>query len=98
LFEVFGATVSWTTRKQPTVALSSTEAEYVALASAVTELIWLKGLMHDLYIHIKEPIIIYENNQSDKLEHRRLKHVDVKYNFVRDMYQKGIILHQENKR
>jgi len=96
LFEVHGATVSWTTRKQPTVALSSTEAEYVALASAVTELIWLKGLMCDLDIQIEEPIIIYEDNQScihllDKWEHRRLKHVDVKYNFVRDMYQKGII-------
>jgi len=69
--------------------------EYVALASAVTELIWLKSLMHDLDIHIEEPIIIYEDNQScihllDKW-HGRLKHVDVKYNFVRDMYQKGII-------
>jgi len=76
---IFGATVSWTTRKQPTVALSSTEAEYVALASAVTELIWLKGLMHDLDIHIEEPIIVYEDNQScihllDKWEHRGLKH------------------------
>jgi hypothetical protein len=42
LFEVYGATVSWVTKKQSTVALSSTEAEYMALATAAAELIWMK--------------------------------------------------------
>jgi hypothetical protein len=41
-FEVYGATVSWVTKKQSTVAPSSTEAEYVALATAAAELIWMK--------------------------------------------------------
>jgi hypothetical protein len=92
LIEVFGATVCWATKKQTTVALSSTEAEYVALATATTELLWLINLAKDLSIDIQEPVVIYEDNQScihtlRKWEHQRLKHVDVKYNFLRDLYQ-----------
>ncbi|KAH0813975.1 hypothetical protein GEV33_008816 [Tenebrio molitor] len=79
-------------KKQTTVALSSTEAEYVALATATTELLWLINLAKDLSIDIQEPVVIYEDNQScihtlRKWEHQRLKHVDVKYNFLRDLYQ-----------
>lgn len=57
---------------------------------------WLKGLLHDLDVQINEPITLFEDNQScihllNTWEHRRLKHIDVKSNFVRDMYQKRII-------
>jgi hypothetical protein len=88
--------VCWVTKKQSTVALSSTEAEYVALASASTELIWLKRLLEDFGVEFNEPIVVYEDNQScihllKKWEHRRLKHVDVKYNFVRDLVNEGIL-------
>ncbi|PNF15497.1 hypothetical protein B7P43_G17001 [Cryptotermes secundus] len=90
LIQVYGNCVGWVTRKQNTVALSSTEAEYVALASAVTEVLWMKGLLVDFQICDIEPVI-YEDNQSciallSRWEHKRLKHVDVKYNFVRDCY------------
>jgi hypothetical protein len=96
LFKVYGASVCWVTKKQSTVALSSTEAEYVALASASSELIWLKNLLEDLNIKIEEPVLMFEDNQScihllSKWEHRRLKHVDVKYNFVRDLVSDRIV-------
>ncbi|XP_062533326.1 uncharacterized protein LOC134202315, partial [Armigeres subalbatus] len=48
VFKVFGSTVSWASRKQVTVSTSSSEAEYVALSSAVSEAIWLGGLLEDL--------------------------------------------------
>lgn len=96
LFRVYDATVLWTTRKQTTVALSSTEAEYVALASAATELVWLKNLLSDFHVKFEGPIVIFEDNQScisllSKWEHRRLKHVDVKYNFIRELFTSGVI-------
>lgn len=96
LIEVLGANVCWATRKQATIALSSTEAEYVSLATACTELIWLKGLLKELNVLVNEPITVYEDNQScihvlEKWEHKRLKHVDVKYNFVRDLHNNKII-------
>lgn len=64
IFKVFGCTVSWSSRKQQTVATSSSEAEYVALSSAVSEAIWLRGLLQDLKILNNEPVIIYEDNRG----------------------------------
>lgn len=96
VFTVYSSTVSWTTRKQPSVALSSAEAEYMALSVAVTEAIWLRRLLMDLSVKIDEPTVIYEDNQAcirvaedDKMM-KRLKHVDVRYHFVRDEIQKGV--------
>ena len=92
LLQVFGSTVSWSTKKQTGITLSSTEAEYVALATALTEAIWLKELLEDFSVKNDYPIEVYEDNQSvihllNRWKHRRLKHVDVRYNFVRNMYQ-----------
>jgi hypothetical protein len=66
--------------------------EYVALATATTELLWLTNLATDLSIDVQEPVVIYEGNQScihtlRKWEYQRLKHVDVKYNLLGDLYQ-----------
>lgn len=94
--KVYGNTVLWATRRQTIVALSSTEAEYVALAMAASELLWLRNLLEDFEVSHSLPLKIFEDNQScirllHKWEHRRLKHIDVKYNFIRDLYEKGII-------
>lgn len=96
MFEVFDADVCWVTRKQTIIAASSTEAEYVSLATASAELIWIKNILMDLCIDINDPIIIYEDNQScsyslSKWDQKRLKHIDVKYHFVKDLHQKHII-------
>lgn len=89
LFKIFGATVCWSTKKQSTVATSSTEAEYVALFEASREGIWLLNLLSD-FGYAKGCFTIYEDNQSciklaNKWEHKRLKHVDVKFNFIREL-------------
>jgi hypothetical protein len=83
LSRVYGATVSWVTKKQSTVALSSTEAGYVAFASAAAELIWMKLLLQEMGVVFSGPVTTNEDNQScihllDKWEHLCLKHVDVK--------------------
>lgn len=90
LIQVYGAMVTWVTRKQATIALSSTESEYVALATAATDIIWFKKLLPDLGINCDEPVTVFEDNQScihllRRWEHRRLKHIDVKYNFVKEL-------------
>lgn len=71
LLQVFGSTVAWkkqaterSTKKQTRITLSSTEAEYVALATALTEAIWLKGLLEDFNVNSAHPIAVYEDNQS----------------------------------
>ncbi|GBP15337.1 Copia protein [Eumeta japonica] len=65
IFQVYGCTVSWCSRKQQIVATSSSEAEYVALSLATTEAIWLKGIMKDLVkINDGYQITIYEDNRG----------------------------------
>ncbi|KAF2890427.1 hypothetical protein ILUMI_15746 [Ignelater luminosus] len=96
LMKVFGNTVYGASKKQTSVALSPTESEYIALAMAVSDLLWLKKLLEDFGILVSIPLKVFEDNQScihllHKWEHRRLKHVDVKYNFVRDLTGKGIV-------
>lgn len=95
VFRVHGCTVSWLTRKQPTVSLSSTEAELIALCVTVCHGIWMTRLLKELGVKFEEPIIYYEDNQStirvveDERDVGRLKHIDVKFRFVRELIQRG---------
>lgn len=95
VFKLFGNTISWASRKQPTVSISSTEAEYVALAEAICEGEWIKKLLAELKIPFTEPIPLFEDNTScikiaeEPREYKRMKHLDIKYDFIRDMVSKG---------
>lgn len=96
LFKIYGGTVCWTTRKQSLVTVSSTEAEYVALSEAAREGKWLLNLLKDLKCEISD-FVIFEDNQSTtnltrKWDHRRLKHIDVKYNFIRELVSNKIVI------
>ncbi|CAF2066949.1 unnamed protein product [Rotaria magnacalcarata] len=90
LFLLNGSPISWTSKKQQTVALSSTEAEYIALAHATKEAIWLRKLLKDLGQEQIGPTTIYEDNQStiaianNTINHQRTKHIDVQFHFIRD--------------
>ena len=80
------------------VTLSSTESEYMALAFAVKEGIYIKRLMQDLGMYNNVPIKFYEDNEpvikmlkANQLIHETTKHINPKFHFVRDYYKKGII-------
>lgn len=64
IFKMFNCAISWTSRKQSTVAISSTESEFVALSLAVYEACWLKKLLCDMGFMIEKPITLFEDNQS----------------------------------
>ena len=90
VFQIGSGTVSWSSRKQQTVAKSSTEAEYVALSSATQEAVWLRRLMKDLGRQMDAPTTIYEDNQGaielakNAKFHNRTKHIDICHHFVRE--------------
>ena len=90
--------VSWLSKKQATVALSTTEAEYVALSTATQEAIWLRRLFTDVGEPLEEPIVINEDNQGaiamakNPVGHARTKHIDIRYHFVREGMQNGTII------
>lgn len=95
VFRLFGNTVSWASRKQSTVSLSSTEAEYIALTEAICEQKWIKKLLTEFKIDSEEPVVIFEDNQScikiadEPKERKRMKHLDIKYNFIREVIANG---------
>ncbi|XP_038982127.1 uncharacterized mitochondrial protein AtMg00810-like [Phoenix dactylifera] len=82
--------ISWCAKKQPTVARSSTKAEYRALALTASELIWLRRLLRELGISIDTPTEIYCDNisaialASNPVFHARTKHIEVDYHFIRE--------------
>ena len=89
-FHVGPSLVSWSSRKQVTVARSSTEAEYVALSSATQEAIWLRRLLSDISFQECPTTLINEDNQGaielskNAKHHERTKHIDIAYHFIRE--------------
>jgi ribonuclease HI len=98
VFEVFGNTVGWKTNKQSTVALSSTEAEFNAVTQGLKELCWLHNMLSEIGVNVSEPIMMYEDNQSciamvtGEWEQKRLKHMDIRYKFVKHWVENGFVL------
>ncbi|HEY0433295.1 MAG TPA: reverse transcriptase domain-containing protein [Chitinophagaceae bacterium] len=93
------AAITWNSRKQPTVALSTTEAEYMGLCQATKEAVWLKNFVLELgYGGSSEMIpIIYSDNQGcialakNPIYHAKSKHIDIQHHFVREKLEKGDI-------
>ena len=89
-----GPAVSWKSRKQATVALSSCEAEYMALCESTKEAIYLSNVFKYLINILKprdhEPVNIHVDNQGaislgkNPVHHERSKHIDIKYHFTRE--------------
>ena len=86
-------------KKQPTVALSSTEAEYMSIVEVAKEVIWMTSILTELRQKVHKPIIIYVDNQSaikiseNDTSHQRTKHIDIRHHFIRDLINnKSIVL------
>ena len=94
IFKHNGGPIAWESRKQRTVALSTTEAEYMALSEGVKEALFLKRYLSELGFGASNEMRVYCDNQSSiKLSendvfHGRSKHIDIRHHFVRDVVQR----------
>jgi hypothetical protein len=97
VFILAGATVSWSSKKQTSVALLSTEAEYIAGAHTMKELIWLRQLLAGLDLTTNVPTTLLMDNQSaiaitkNPAFHEHTKHIEVCYHFLKKMVKDGKI-------
>jgi hypothetical protein len=100
LFSVGSAVISWSSKLQPTVALSTCEAEYIGQSNATKEAIWLRRLLDEIRpedMNESKATIIFCDNQGaialakDPRFHSRMKHVEIQHNFVREKVNDGTI-------
>ncbi|KAJ4767348.1 polyprotein [Rhynchospora pubera] len=90
--------ISWSSKKQPTVAKSSTEAEYRSLALAGAEVIWIQHILQELYQHLSQPPVLWCDNigasylASNPMYHARTKHVEIDFHFIREKVVAGQLL------
>jgi len=95
--KIGGGAISWSSKLQPIVALSTTEAEYIAAVSAGQEILWLRNLFSELGYDIEGPSTLYIDNQSavsvakNPEHHGRIKHLDLRFYWLRDAVEDGEI-------
>ncbi|CDO74006.1 hypothetical protein BN946_scf185043.g55 [Trametes cinnabarina] len=85
-----GGAITWRSHKQPIIALSTTEAEYIAASDASREALWLRRLLSELTTPVRDPTVLYCDNESAlklirnvDVFHPRTKHIDIRYHFIR---------------
>ena len=89
--------ITWASRAQKTVAQSTTEAEYIALAECVKDVLWAQQMLRDLELTFKMPTLVNSDNQGaiklvkNPVYHRRTKHIDVRHHFNRDEQERNSI-------
>ena len=93
-----GSLISWSAVKQKAIALSSTEAEYYAMAHAFKEALWLCSFLSLLKFPVARPFLILSDNQAtcslsnSPAISARSKHIDIRHHFIRDHIQAGTFL------
>jgi hypothetical protein len=98
VFKLAGGPISWGSKKQSSVSLSTSEAEYIALSLAIQEGKWVHRLLCEILVAagVEAPkLVIFEDNQScikmtkNPVNHGRAKHIDIKYHHIRDEVKSG---------
>ena len=96
-FSLGSGIFSWISKKQPTVALSSTEAEYKAACFASCEAVWLRRILWHLGVQEEHATVLRCDNQScmaiakNPVFHARTKHIEIQYHYVRELIKDGIV-------
>jgi len=88
--------VSWHSKKQNSVALSTAEAEYIVAGACCAQPLWIMQQLRDLVINLKEVPIKCDNKSAiditkNPVQHSHTKHIEVRHHFIRDHVEKGHI-------
>ena len=89
--------VAWMSKKQGSISLSTTEAEYIAAATCCTQVLWMIQTLVDLDVKYSEPIPIYCDNTSaisvskNPVLHSKTKHICIKYHFLREQVSNKVV-------
>jgi hypothetical protein len=87
--------VSWASKKQNSVALSTAKAEYITTGHCCAQLLWMRQTLRDYGYKLSKVPLLCDNESAirvadNPVEHSRTKHIDIRYHFLRDHQQRGI--------
>jgi hypothetical protein len=93
MFTFSGGVVSWQSKLHKCVALSTTEAEYIAATEAAKEMLWMKRFLLELGVKQDEYVVFCDSQSAIDLSknatyHSRTKHIDVRYHWLREVIDK----------
>ena len=97
VFTINSGAVSWSSKKQPIVALSTTEAEYIATMHAAKEALWSQMFLSEVTHPLTHPVTLYCDNQSaisvskNGQFHAWTKHIDIRYHFIRNVSERELL-------
>ena len=95
-FYVGANLVAWMSKKQNSVSLSTTEAEYIATRSCCSQLLWMKKVLTDYGIS-QDTMVVYCDNSStidiskNPVQHSKTKHIEIRHHFIRDLVERKIV-------
>ena len=89
--------VSWHSKKQNSISLSTAEAEYIAAGSCCTQLLWMKQMMIDYGFDLKTLTIFCDNTSAiniskNPVQHSRTKHIDIRHHFIRELVENDVVI------
>ncbi|GJR87517.1 retrovirus-related pol polyprotein from transposon TNT 1-94 [Tanacetum coccineum] len=88
--------VSWSSKKQKSTTISTTEAEYIAMFGCCAQILWMRSQLTD-YDFVFNKIPLYCDNRSaialccNNVQHSRSKHIDIRHHFIREQVEKGVV-------
>ena len=92
-----GGAVSWSSKRQATVALSTVEAEYVAMSRCAQQMVWMQSWLSEAQIEYTTPGIIKGDNRGaialtkNTKDHGKVKHIDIRHHYIRELLRSGAI-------
>jgi hypothetical protein len=97
VFTMCGGPVAWSSKRQATVALSTVEAEYVAMSRCAQQMIWMHSWLREVEIKYSLPGVIKGDNRGaialskNTKDHGKVKHIDIRHHYLRELIQSGNI-------
>nr|GEZ94362.1 retrovirus-related Pol polyprotein from transposon TNT 1-94 [Tanacetum cinerariifolium] len=88
--------VSWSFKKQQSTAISTTEAEYIAMSGCYAQILWMRSQLTDYRFDFNKIPLYYDNRSAialcfNNVQHSRSKHIDIRHHFIREQVKRGVV-------
>ncbi|GJS32780.1 hypothetical protein Tco_0531162 [Tanacetum coccineum] len=88
--------VSWSSKRQKSTAISSTEAEYIVMSDCCAQIIWMRSQLTDYDLGFNKIPMYYDNKSAialccNNVQHSRTKHIDIRFHFIKEQVENGVV-------